>query len=203
MSGMGGSRDAGGRRSRAAERLLEAASELFYREGIRAVGVDTVVERAGVAKMTLYNRFGGKDGLVTEYLRVRDERWRVSLVEITARYEDPEERLLAAFEAYGRWLVGDDFRGCAFINAVSELPDPNHPARAVVLDHKEGVRTHLRALAEEAGLEEPDLLAERLMLLLEGATAAATVRRSAEPLYTARATARLLIGGSRGGDAAP
>ena len=119
------------RRRPGAERLLEAASDLFYREGIRAVGVDTISARAGVSKRTLYNRFGGKDELVAEYLRRRDERWRGYLQERTDGVVDPREKLLAVFGAYEEWLVGEDLRGCAFANAAAEIPEPEHPARIV------------------------------------------------------------------------
>ena len=181
------------RRRPGAERLVGAASELFYREGIGAVGVDTVSERAGVSKRTLYNRFGGKGRLVAEYLRRRDERWRAYLRAADESAAGPKERILAVFGAYGEWLVGDDFRGCAFANAVAEIPDPDHPARAVACEHKKGVRDHLTAAAEEAGFEEPRDLAERLLILLEGATATATMRRSAEPLGVARSVAMELM----------
>src|SRR5215207_10614923 len=181
------------RRRPGAEKLLEAASDLFYREGIRAVGVDTVSERAGVSKRTLYNRFGGKDELVAEYLRRRDERWRVYLQEQTAGVVDPRERLLAVFGAYEEWLVGEHYRGCAFANAAAEIPDPNHPARIIARRHKEGVREHLAALAKEAGFDEPEALAERLLLLLEGAAATAAMRRSGEPLEVARSVALELL----------
>lgn len=180
-------------KSSAVERILETASDLFRREGIRAVGVDTIVERAGVAKMTLYKHFGGKDELVAAYLRARDERWRTSLREITDRYTDPERRLLAVFDAYGQWLVGDDFRGCSFVNATAEFADPSHPARAVARAHKEGLRKHLAAAAAEAGVQDPDTLADQLLILLEGATVTAAIRRSSEPLHSARAVAELLV----------
>ena len=182
------------RRRPAAEKVLRSASDLFYRNGITATGVDTIVEHAGVSKRTLYNNFGGKDELVAAYLRERDARWRASLEEITNRYENPKEQLLATFEAYGEWLVGDDYRGCAFINAASEIADPDHPARAVALSHKEGVKEHLASLAAEAGLRQPDILAEKLLLLLEGATVTASMRKSQEPLDTAQATAQSLVG---------
>ena len=181
------------RRRPGAERLLEAASELFYREGIRAVGVDTVSERAGVSKRTLYNRFGGKDELVAAYLRRRDEGWRAYLQGATEAAVEPKERLLAVFEAYEEWLVGEDFRGCAFANAAAEIPDPEHPARAVARRHKEGVEEHLTVLAKEAGFDEPGTLAGRLLLLLEGAAATAAMRRSREPLGIARSLARELL----------
>jgi len=181
------------RRRPGAERLLDAASELFYREGIGAVGVDTVSDRAGVSKRTLYNRFGGKDALVAEYLRRRDERWRAYLRGVGEGVGEPREKLLAVFGAYGEWLVGEDFRGCAFANAAAEIPDPGHPARVVARRHKEGVEEHLAALAEDAGFDEPGALAERLLILLEGATATAAMRRSAEPLGVARSVAQELL----------
>jgi AcrR family transcriptional regulator len=181
------------RRRPGAERLLEAASDLFYREGIRAVGVDTISSKAGVSKRTLYNRFGGKAELVAEYLRRRDERWRVYLQEQTEGVADPREKLLAVFGAYEEWLVGEDFRGCAFANAAAEIPDPDHPARIVAQRHKEGVREHMAALAKEAGFDEPEALAERLLLLLEGAAATAAMRRSGEPLGVARSVALELL----------
>jgi AcrR family transcriptional regulator len=195
MSGEGSSPATRTRKRPAGERVLRSASELFYRGGITATGVDTVVAHAGVAKRTLYNNFGGKDELVAASLRDRDERWRASLGEITDRYTDPRERLLAVFEAYGEWLVGDDYRGCAFINAASEIADPTHPAREVILSHKKGVRGHLASLAAEAGVEEPDVLAEKLLLLLEGATVTASMRKSHEPLDIARDMARDLVEG--------
>lgn len=175
------------------ERLLEAASDLFYREGIRAVGVDTVSEKANVSKRTLYNRFGGKDELVAEYLRRRDERWRVYLQEVTAAERDPKSSILAVFDAYEKWLMIGDFRGCPFANAAAEIPDPAHPARAIARQHKEGVRECLAALTKEAGYGEPEALAERLLLLLEGATVTAALRHSGEPLDVARSTALELM----------
>lgn len=189
-----GARGGRTRKKPAAERVLKSASELFYRDGIGATGVDTIVGHAGVAKRTLYKNFGGKDELVAAYLRDRDERWRASLKEVTDRYDDPNERLLAVFEAYGEWLVGDELRGCAFINAASEIADPAHPAREVALAHKEGVKERLATLGAEAGQEEPDVLAEKLLLLLEGATVTASMRKSSGPLGTARTMARSLIG---------
>lgn len=185
------------RRRPGAERLLAVASDLFYREGIRAVGVDTISQRAGVSKRTLYNRFGGKDELVAEYLRRRDERWRAYLQGVTESVVEPREKLLAVFGAYGEWLVGENYRGCAFANAAAEIPDPNHPARVVARRHKEGVKEHLAGLAKDAEFDEPENLAERLLLLLEGATATAAMRRRREPLDVARSMALELLDARR------
>ncbi len=185
----------------AAERILETVSRMFYEEGIRAVGVDAIAEEADVSKITIYNNFGSKDELVAAYLRRRDERWRAVLERDTGRYEDSAERLLAVFDAYGDYLFDEEgYRGCAFINAAAEITDDSHPARAVIRAHKDGIREHLCVLAAEAGFEDPESLAERLLILLEGAWVTAVVRRSAEPLDSAREVAvSLLETGSDGG----
>src|SRR3712207_253020 len=177
------------RRRPGAERLLEAASELFYREGIGAVGVDTISERAGVSKRTLYNRFGGKDELVAEYLRRRDERWRAYLRGVTEGVEDPGEKLLAVFGAYGEWLAGGDFRGCRFAHAAAEIPDPDHPARVVARRHKEGVGEHLATLAKEAGFRGNGTLAARVVLVRERAHVGGGEPRSPEALRAAKVPA--------------
>lgn len=179
----------------AAERILGTVSKLFYEEGIRSVGVDTIAEAADVSKITIYNNFGSKDELVAAYLRRRDERWRAVLERDTGRYEDPIERLLAAFDAYGDYLFDEEgYRGCAFINAAAEIPDDDHPARPVIRDHKDGTRRYLADLAAEAGFEDPEALSERLLILLEGAWVTAVVRRSHEPLEYAREVALSLLG---------
>ncbi len=131
--------------SAARERVLDAASELFYREGIRAVGIDTIIARAGVAKMTFYHHFKSKDLLVVEFLRRRDERWRRWLAETVERLSpDPRERPLAIFDALAGRFANPDYRGCAFINTVAETADPGHAARHAVLEHV-GAHARLRA----------------------------------------------------------
>ena len=120
-------------------------------------------------------------------------RRRAYLRGATERLEEPKERLLAVFRAYGEWVVGNEFRGCAFANAVAEIPDPNHPARIVAQEHKEGVREYLADAARNAGFDEPETLAERLLILLEGATATAAMRSNAEPLDVARSLALELM----------
>lgn len=178
----------------AAERILETASRLFYEEGIRGVGVDAISEQADVSKVTLYKNFGSKDELVAAYLRRRDERWQAVLGRDTERHGDTSGRLLAVFDAYGDYLFDEEgYRGCAFINAAAEIPDDDHPARSVIRDHKDGIRKHLSILAAEGGFENPAALAERLLILLEGAWVTAVVRRSLEPLDSARELAVRLL----------
>ena len=150
-------------------RLLAAARELFYADGICATGVSAVAERAGVTKMTLYAHFPSKEELVRAYLEDSDGRWREFLEERLSGCEDSRDRLLAVCDAYREYFTAREMRGCAFVNCAAEFPDPDHPARRVIGQHKAGVRERLRDLATEAGAKEPVELAERLFLVLEGA----------------------------------
>ncbi|SER72169.1 transcriptional regulator, TetR family [Lentzea xinjiangensis] len=170
-------------------KVLEAASALFYRDGIHAVGVDTVAAEAGVTKAALYGNFGSKNGLVVAYLRERDRLWQRQVDAITAGCAEPRDRVLAVFDAYEAWVVRDDYRGCAFLNAASEFPDPADEVRTVVHDHKTAVRDYLRAQLERIEPRHADTLAEELMLLLEGATAMSVVSRSVRPFRTAKRVA--------------
>lgn len=181
----------------AQERLLEAAQDLFYRQGIGATGVDRLVEAADVAKMTLYNNFGSKDELVAAYLTRRHEAWERRLEAHVERADSPDERLLAVFDAYLESASEPGHRGCAFLNAAAELPREGHPARAVIRSHKESVRELLREQAATAAAEAPDELAEQLFLLLEGAIVTAGIRGGTGPLRSARAAAERLIAAHR------
>jgi AcrR family transcriptional regulator len=168
-------------------RLLAAASDLFYRHGIRAIGVEAVAEAAGTNKMTLYRHFPSKDELVAECLRefARQgvERW--------AKYEkahpnDPRAQIRAWLAEVAEILTDKNNRGCALANAAIELPDRTHPARRVVEEFKLGQRTRLAQLCRSAGLKDPETLADELYLLIEGA------RVTAQSIGTAGLSARLI-----------
>ncbi len=183
------------RKRPAAGRILGAASGLFYEGGIRAVGVDAISERANVSKVSLYKNFGSKDRLVAEYLHARDERWRgwfEGYMEGLAGLP-PKERLLAVFDAYGEWMGRESPRGCAFINAFAEIPDADHPAQGVIREQKGWMRDYLKRLAEEAGAQEPEELADRLFMLLEGATVADAMRSAEGSMPRAKQIAALLV----------
>lgn len=144
------------RRRPAAQRVLRAAAESFYAEGIHAVSVDTLVARAGVAKMSLYNNFGSKNDLVAAYLRTRDERWREWLCkEVERRAHTAKDRILAFFDASRDWMRDESPRGCAFINALAEIPDPGHPAGQAITDQKHWTRAYLYRLVREIGATTP------------------------------------------------
>jgi AcrR family transcriptional regulator len=156
------------------ERILEAASDLFYRHGIRAVGVEAIAEAAGTNKMTLYRHFDSKDELVAEYLRCLASCAGKFWSDLEAAHPgDARAQLrgwLAAMEAH---VVDADQRGCALANAAVELPDKDHPARRVIEEFKIAQRDRLVALCRETRVDEPELLADELFLLLEGARVSA------------------------------
>jgi AcrR family transcriptional regulator len=152
------------------ERILAAAAELFYRHGIRAIGVDAIAEAAGTNKMTLYRHFPSKDQLVAEYLRetgtVADSGWAA----LEKRFPgDPLGQLRAWLRGAAEMVADCDQRGCPLANAAVELPERDHPARPVIEAHKTGLLARLADLARAAGLKDPEMLADELHLLLEGA----------------------------------
>ena len=152
------------------ERILQSASDLFYRHGIRAVGVESIAEAAGTNKMTLYRHFDSKDELVAEYLRrLADEANRHFEELKSAHPGKPCEALRAWLGEMADHIANGDDRGCALTNAAVELPEKEHPARCVIEEHKNAQRDQLVQLCREAKLAEPDLLADELFLILEGA----------------------------------
>ncbi|WP_026820853.1 TetR/AcrR family transcriptional regulator [Arthrobacter castelli] len=180
----------------AGERLLRVAAEVFYREGIAATGVDTIAARAGVSKPTLYAQFGSKRALVAKVLERRHDAqrssWEVYLTQVDG---DAETRLLSVFDWLASWLAESGIRGCGFLNAAAEIPDPADPARAVITNHKRWMRNRLTDLAREAGVAEPAEFGEALLLLIDGVSArvsvegdlgaAAGAKRAAATLVTA------------------
>lgn len=176
----------------AAQRLLAAASDLFYAHGIRAVGVETIAETAGTTKKTLYDRFGSKDALVALYLTHRARRWQEFLDDELATRPPGVERVLAVFDSAGRWLAGQA-RGCAFVNAYAELGGTDHPALPVIRAEKDWMRQRLIALAVEAGAARPEPTGATIHLLYEGALVATTAGNDAEALATAREAAERLL----------
>ena len=168
-------------------RLLAAARELFYGDGICATGVSAVAQKAGVTKMTLYAHFPSKEELVTAYLQDSDRRWREFLEEKLLGCEDSRDGLLAVCDAYREYFTAREMRGCVFVNCAAEFPDPGHPARRVIAQHKAGVREQLRELAAEAGAKEPVELAERLFVVLEGAYVTSALEGDGEVIDHSRA----------------
>lgn len=157
----------------ARDRILAAANELFYREGIRAIGIDTVIEKAGVAKMSLYRAFPSKDDLIAAFLDMRDRiywDWWDSVV--TRHPDQPREQLRALFQALAKRTSSPDYRGCPFVNTSVEFPDPSHPGRVVIARHMAELRQRLGAMVEGLGIAQTKTLTDQLMLLMEGAYSA-------------------------------
>ncbi len=180
----------------AATRVLEVASKLFYERGIHAVGVDTIAEVSGVTKKTIYDRFRSKDMLVAVYLHRRDLLYRRWQQEWAAGHPlDPP--LLGTFDAMAAWMREHGPRGCAFVRAAGELPDPDHPAHRIAREHKSWFRDYLRDLAVAAGHPRPADIASELLTLHEGATVLYSVGADPAAVITARRAAALLAGSQR------
>ncbi|GGG16920.1 TetR/AcrR family transcriptional regulator [Paenibacillus abyssi] len=174
--------------------ILDKAAELFYKEGIHATGIDKVVERSGVAKMTLYKYFPSKEQLVLAYLHRRDERWRSWFEQAADRLGGkPYDKLLAMFDALEEWFAGENFYGCAFINAAAEFGDASHPIRLASAEHKALVMAYVKRLVGEAGLQPEEDIAEQLCLLLEGAIVTAQVRKDTGAAQRAKRAAGALL----------
>ncbi|WP_061125744.1 TetR/AcrR family transcriptional regulator [Caballeronia catudaia] len=179
----------------AQEQLLDAAQELFYRDGIRAIGVDAVVERAGVNKMSLYRRFASKDELVVAYLDRMDEGFRQRFEASVAKHPDePAKQIVQALEDLVKRASAPDYRGCPFVNIACEFGDPAHPARQSVDRNKSYLMTRLVEISTAAKADNPAELAESLALLVDGIYATSqTYGPGSGPLLAAPRIARALI----------
>ncbi len=173
-------------------RVLDAASDLFYARGIRAVGVDLVALEAGTTKKTLYDRFGSKDGLVARYLSRRAGRWQRLVLEHVAAEPDPRARAGAVFDALERWHAGQ-VRGCAFVNAYAEVGATDERTLEVVRTEKRWMRRLFEALAADAGARDPAATGATLHLLYEGALVLATAGGLATAVADARTAARVVL----------
>lgn len=152
------------------ERILSAASELFYREGTRAVGVDLIVERSGVAKTSLYRHFATKDDLIEAFLRREDEDFWRHWDQVSAEYPDsPEQELDAQLQWIGDRIGRVGYRGCPQINIAAEYSDESHPARKVAVAHKAELRRRLGRIAQAMNLPDPDRFALEMAIVIDGA----------------------------------
>jgi AcrR family transcriptional regulator len=155
---------------RAADRIKRTARELFYRDGIRAVGVDEIVTKAGVTKPSLYRSFPSKDELAAAYLRDYDgEFWARFDAAVAAHPGDPRTQLRAFLTPLAGRATKHGYRGCGLTNAAVEYPEPGHPARLVAEAHKRELRRRLAAMAAAMGAADPETLGDGLLLLIEGA----------------------------------
>ena len=176
----------------ARERRLAAADELFYEEGVHTVGIDRVIERAGVAKATLYSAFGSKDELIRAYLQARHAARRERITRKLARYDTPRDRLLGIFDVLGESIAESGFRGCAFVNASAEAR-PGSAIEEVSDESRAWMRSLLVELGQAAGAADPERLARQLALLYDGATVSARMDRDPGTAAAARAAAVTLV----------
>ncbi len=168
------------------ERILETADRLFYLEGIRAVGVDTIAAEIGISKRTLYNHFPSKDELIAAYLTGRSKP-------IPPSDKPPIDQILGSFDRLARNFGRHEFRGCPFVNAVAELGSEDQAARKIALAFKESRRLWFRGLLLQLGARDADGVATQLQLLVDGAIAADLVRKDPAMARAAKAAARVLL----------
>jgi len=183
-------------RPSARERLLAAANELFYNEGVHTVGIDRVIEQAGVAKASLYNTFGSKDELVRAYLESRYDSMVQRITAAVERYDTPRERLLAVFEGQGELFAQPGYRGCAFARASAES-QPGDLAEQATDTYRHWVRALLTDLAAQAGVPAPEALARQLHLLYDGSGQSARLDHDPGAAAAARAAAAVLLDAAR------
>lgn len=176
----------------ARERLLAAADKLFYEEGVNLVGIDRVIEQAGVAKASLYDCFGSKEELIRSYLQQRHEERQARVLERVSRYANPREKILAVFDSMAEVAAKPGFRGCAFARASAEAR-PGSSVKAMC-DTSRAWNLELFAnLAKQAGAADPDRVAQQLMLIYDGASVSAHVDRNSSAMAAARSMAEMLL----------
>jgi AcrR family transcriptional regulator len=186
----------------ARERLLAAAEDLFYKEGINTVGIDRVIEHAGVAKASLYDCFGSKEGLIRAYLTGRHEARQKKLQQGLAQYDNPRDRLLGVFDLMAEVAVESNFGGCAFIRASAE-PRAGSSVKGVCDESRSWIRALFTDLARDAGAVDPERLAAQLVLLYDGASVSAHMDHDPSAASSARAAAALMLDAAVGRSSTP
>jgi len=182
----------------AVDRIRKTARELFYREGIRATGVDEIVTRAGVTKPSLYRSFSSKDELAAAYLRDYDGEFWVRFEQSADKHPgDPKAQIIDYIRSLGQRAQRPDYRGCGLSNAALEYPAPDHPARLVSEDHKRRLRLRLTEMAKGMGARRPQALADGLLLLIEGVFVTGQLFGDRGPAMHAAEMAETMIQASR------
>jgi AcrR family transcriptional regulator len=181
-----------GRRLSARERLLAAAGELFYENGINTVGIDRVIEHAGVAKASLYDCFGSKEELIRSYLEERSRVRQARIEERLSKYDNPQEKILSIFDLLGELASRPDYRGCAFVRASADA-NSSDKVRGVCEQSRAYILGKFTDLCREAGARDPQLLAKQLVLLYDGAAISAHMDGNRNAVATARALAAQML----------
>jgi len=183
------------------EKILDTASELFYKKGIHRVGIDEIISQSGVAKMTLYKHFSSKNRLIEEVMRRRNEQWNHWFFETVEKCGgSPKERLIAIYDVLEDWFTAPDFGGCPFSMTASQLMDTQHSAYKFCLAPKQAIYSYILKLVNEAKIDNAEELSQQLLVLIGGAIFMANLERSAAvpAARTARQAASVLLLASGG-----
>ena len=176
------------------DRLIDAAAMLFYEHGFHAIGLDRILEEVGVTKTTFYNHFASKDDLIVAVLVDRDQRDMRALDEaLRARGGDARSRILAVFDILDDWFNDPDFKGCLFINASAQFPNPNDPVHQAATQHSENLHETFAALGAEMGAADPDALAKQLCMVVAAAITSRHTSGDHDAARTAHAIAEALV----------
>lgn len=175
------------------DKVFQTASQMFYQHGYRAIGVDTIAAESGVGKMTLYRHFPTKDDLIVAFLKDRNDLFWNNFDEAIKDAPTARGKLLAAFEGLQMYVQSPACYGCPFLNVATEYPEADYPGHQIALQHKQSVRERFRQLAKDAGAKKPDVLADQLFLLMDGAYMAARMFGAKNPAAHLAEAARILI----------
>ena len=173
------------------DKVFQTAARLFYQNGYRAIGVDTIAAESGIGKMTLYRHYPSKDDLIVAYLKDSDEFFWTSFEQITKDAATPREKLLAFFESLQDYVTTPACYGCPFLNVATEYPETDYPGHQIAIEHKQSVRARFRQLAGEAGAKNPEVLADQLFLLMDGAYMASRMFGAKNPASHLAEAARM------------
>jgi AcrR family transcriptional regulator len=175
------------------DRLIDTAADLFYERGLPNVGINEVTERAGVARMTLYNNFDSKEALALAAFERQAEARRALIEKRLERARTASDAVKAIFDVSEQFATESGFRGCPFINVAVQDPHPEGPMHALVRAHKAWIRAKFRDIAARAGHRKPDTTAQQLLALLDGASVEAFIQGSVEPIRASRQAAEILL----------
>jgi AcrR family transcriptional regulator len=175
------------------EKIFQTAARMFYQHGYRAVGVDTLAAESGIGKMTLYRHYNSKDDLIVAYLKDSNDFFWTSFEDIIKDAPTAREKMLAFFESLQDYVTNPACYGCPFLNVAAEFPETDYPGHQIAIEHKQSVRERFRQLAKEAGARKPEVLADQLFLLMDGAYMASRMFGTKNPAEHLAEAARTLI----------
>lgn len=175
------------------DKVFKTAARMFYQHGYRAIGVDTLAAESGIGKMTLYRHYPTKDDLIVAYLKDSNDLFWRNFEKITEDAPTAREKILAFFEGLQDYVQSPSCYGCPFLNVATEYPETNYPGHQVAIEHKQSVRMKFRQLAREAGAKKPDILADQLFLLMDGAYMASRMFGTRNPAAHLAEAAQVLV----------